>query len=294
MTPSFLDPNALSRLSSLELVARLVVEGFMTGLHKSPYQGFNVEFAEHRQYMPGDDIRYIDWRVYARTDRYYVKKFEEETNLRAYLLLDTSRSMTYHHEGLSKLDYARYVVASLAYLMFRQRDSVGLATFDTVLREYIPPRGNVSHLSAIINVLENLVPGEDTDLGRAFHEISSRLIRRGLIVVLSDLLDEPEPVLKALRLLRHRKHEVVVFHILDEAELTFPFRGSTLFKDLETNETLSTQPDLLRKTYLEAMERFVSDFREGCTAHGIDYVLMSTATPFDVSLATYLSNRRKS
>lgn len=294
MTASFLDPNALRRIGHLELVARLVVEGFITGLHKSPYQGFNVEFAEHRQYMPGDDIRYIDWRVYAKSDRYYVKKFEEETNLRAYLLLDTSRSMTYRHRGLSKLDYARYVVASLAYLTFRQRDSVGLATFDAALRHYIPPRGNLSHLSVIMDALENIVPGEDTHLPRAFHELSARLIRRGLIVVLSDLFDEPEPVLKALRLLRRRKHEVVVFHILDEAELTFPFRGSLLFKDLETNETLPTQPSLLRKAYLEAMERFVTFFREGCTAHDVDYVLMSTATPFDVSLAAYLSKRRKS
>jgi len=242
--------------------------------------------------MPGDDIRHIDWRVYAKSDRYYVKKFEEETNLRGYLLLDASRSMTYQHTGMSKLDYARYVAASLAYLMLRQRDSVGLATLDVAVRDYIPPRGNPTHLNALLNVLERLVPGDDTNLSHAFHELSTRLVRRGLIVVLSDLLDEPEPVLKALRLFRHRKHEVVVFHILDEAELTFPFQQPTLFKDMETGETLPTHPELLRKSYLEAVGRFTEEFREGCRSHGIDYVLMSTATPFDLALATYLSKRR--
>lgn len=292
MAHPFLDPNALSRLGSLELVARLVVEGLITGLHRSPYQGFNVEFAEHRQYMPGDDIRHIDWRVYAKSDRHYVKKFEEETNLRGYLLLDASRSMTFKHERMSKLDYARYIAASLAYLMLRQRDSVGLVTLDSAVRDYIPPRGNPTHLNAMLGALERLAPGNDTDLSRAFHELSSRLVRRGLIVVLSDLLDEPEAVLKALRLFRHRKHEVVVFHILDEAELSFPFRQPTLFKDIETGETLPTQPELLRKSYLEAVGRFTDAYSEGCRSHGIDYVLMSTATPFDVALAAYLAKRR--
>ena len=276
----------------MEFVARMVVEGFMTGLHKSPYQGFNVEFAEHRQYMPGDDIRHIDWRVYGKSDRHYVKKFEEETNLKAYLLVDISRSMTYSGDGVSKLDYARYLAASLSYLMLRQRDTVGVATIGAGITDYVPPRGSPAHLRAIMDVLERVEPEPDTQLARALHELSTRLVRRGLIVVLSDLLDEPDEVLRALRLLRHRKHDVVVFHIMTEAELTFPFREPTIFRDIESGETLAAQPSQLRSSYPDAVQEFVERYRTGCAAHGMDYRLMSTATPFDDALFDYLSRRR--
>ncbi len=293
MRHKYLDPNALARLGGIQLVARLVVEGFMTGLHRSPHQGFNVEFAEHRQYMPGDDLRHVDWRVYGKSDRFYVKKFEEETNLRAYLLLDTSRSMAYGHEGNSKLDYARYLAASLAYLMLRQRDSAGLVTLDSRVRQYVPPRGSPAHLQAITSVLEEVEPGSETDLSMALHELSRRLTRRGLIVVISDLLDDVDGVLRSLRLLRNRKHEVVVFHVLDPAELELPFREPLVFRDMESGETLPAQAGSLRRSYREAVEAFVEAYRMGCRADGVDYVLMNTATPFDAALARYLSHRQR-
>jgi uncharacterized protein (DUF58 family) len=288
----YLQPGALAKLGGIDLVARLVVEGFMTGLHKSPYQGFNVEFAEHRQYMLGDDIRHIDWRVYGKSDRHYVKKFEEETNLKATLLVDISRSMTYAGDGITKLDYARYLAASLTYLMLRQRDSVGVATAGGGITQYVPARGSPAHLRAVMDVLEQVTPEPDTRLGTALHELSTRLVRRGLIIVLSDLLDDPDEVLRALRLLRHRKHDVVVFHIMDEAELTFPFREPLVFRDVETGETLAAQPSQLRASYLDAIGEFQETYRAGCAAHGMDYRLMSTATPFDDALLAYLSRRK--
>ncbi|MBM3213947.1 DUF58 domain-containing protein [Candidatus Poribacteria bacterium] len=292
MPHRFLDPTALVRLGGMEFVARLVVEGFITGMHRSPYQGFNVEFAEHRQYMPGDDLRRVDWRVYGKSDRFYIKRYEEETNLRAYLVVDASRSMTYSRDRGSKLEYTCYVAASLAYLMLRQRDSVGIATVDDRVRVYIPPRATPAHMSAMLSALESIDPGADTDLGLALHELSARLVKRGLIVLLSDLLTDPDSTLKALRLLRHMKHEVVVFHILDESERTFPFTQPTIFRDVESGETLATNPRVLKASYLEALNQFVATYRDGCRAHGIDYVLMDTSTPFDFALSTYLSHRK--
>ena len=290
----YLDPVALSRIGGMELVARLVVEGFVTGLHKSPYQGFSVEFAEHRQYMPGDEIRYIDWKVYGKSDRYYVKKFEEETNLRAYILLDTSASMNYKHaeEGLTKFEYGCYLAATLTYLMLKQRDSVGLALFDTDITQYIPPRGAATHLQAIMSALENATPGQETQLSGLFHELAKRIVRRGLVIVISDLLDEPSQVISALKHLRHQKHEVIVFHLLDPAELTFPYTGSVVFRDMETGQTLSTQADTLKADYLEKLNQFIQSYRRGCGASQIDYVQMDTAMPFDYALSEYLSRRK--
>ncbi len=291
---SYLDPVALSRLGDMELVARLVVEGFITGLHKSPYQGFSVEFAEHRQYMPGDEIRYIDWKVYGKSDRYYVKKFEEETNLRAYVLLDASGSMSYKYDEktLSKFEYGCYLAASLSYLMLKQRDSVGLAVFDNHIREYIPPRGAAPHLHAIMSVLENAQPGNETNISSILHELAKRIIRRGLVIVISDLLDQQSEVLSALKHFRHRKHEVIVFHLLDSAEMTFPFEGPTVFQDMETGKTLPTQSEALKAGYLEQLHTFIQDYRRGCGASLIDYVQIDTSTPFDYALSSYLSRRK--
>ena len=290
----YLDPVALSRLGNLELVARLVVEGFVTGLHKSPYQGFSVEFSEHRQYMPGDEIRHIDWKVFGKSDRYYVKKFEEETNLRAYLVLDASQSMTYQFDGsgISKLQYGCYLAASLTYLMLKQRDSVGLATFDQQIRDYIPPRGVPTHLQAIISILESITAGAETDVATVLHDLAKRIVRRGLVIVISDLLDQPTKVLSALKHFRHRKHEVIVFHVLDSAEKTFPFQGAISFQDLETGQRLVTQADSLKSSYLEQLNRFIRDYQRGCGANMIDYVQINTDTPFDYALSAYLSNRQ--
>jgi uncharacterized protein (DUF58 family) len=290
----YLDPAALSQLGGMELVARLVVEGFITGLHKSPYQGFSVEFAEHRQYMPGDEIRYIDWKVYGKSDRYYIKKFEEETNLRAYILLDVSGSMDYKYDdkGLTKFEYGCYLAASLTYLMLKQRDSVGLAVFDTHIKEYIPPRGAATHLHAIMSTLEQVQPGNETSISTIFHELAKRIIRRGLVIVISDLLDQPSEVLSALKHFRHRKHEVIVFHLLDRAEMTFPFEGPVVFRDIETGRTLPTQAETLKASYLEQLGAFIQDYRRGCGTSLIDYVQIDTATPFDYALSSYLSRRK--
>ncbi|MEE2618973.1 MAG: DUF58 domain-containing protein, partial [Candidatus Poribacteria bacterium] len=217
---NYLDPVALSRLGNMELVARLVVEGFITGLHKSPYQGFSIEFSEHRQYMPGDEVKHIDWKVYGKSDRYYVKKFEEETNLRAYIVLDASGSMNYKFsdQRLTKFQYGCYLAASLAYLMLKQRDSVSLTIFDQEIRNYIPPRSRASHLRAIISALEEAEPSGDTGISEILHSLAKRIIRRGLVILISDLLDQPTEILTALKHFRHRKHEIIVLHLIDEAE----------------------------------------------------------------------------
>ena len=290
----YLDPVALSRLGDMELVARLVVEGFITGLHKSPYQGFSVEFAEHRQYMPGDEIRYIDWKVYGKSDRYYVKKFEEETNLRTYILLDASGSMNYKYDEktLTKFEYGCYLAASLSYLMLKQRDSVGLAVFDTNIRNYIPPRGTAPHLHAIMSVLEKAQPGNETNISAILHELAKRIVRRGLVIVISDFLDQPSEVLSALKHFRHRKHEVIAFHLLDSAEMTFPFEGPVVFQDMETGKTLQTQSEALKAGYLDQLNSFIQDYRRGCGSSLIDYVQLDTSTPFDYALSSYLSRRK--
>ncbi len=293
----YLDPAAVSRLAGMELVARLVVEGFISGMHKSPYQGFSVEFVEHRQYMPGDEIRYIDWKVYGKRDRYYIKKFEEETNLKSYILLDTSGSMAFKESGssekITKLEYASYLAASLAYLMLKQRDSVGMVVFDDQLRSYIPPRQGPTHLHALMFQLEDASPGGDTDISTTFHELAQRIVRRGLIIIISDLMDDPEKVLRSLKHFRHKKHEVIVFHVLDPAELTFPFSGPILFRDLETQEQLSVEAELLRDEYVQQMSDFVSTYKNGCNANSIDYVQMDTSVPFDYALSLYLSMRKR-
>ena len=294
---TYLDPSAVSRLAGLELVARLVVEGFISGMHKSPYQGFSVEFVEHRQYMPGDEIRYIDWKVYGKSDRYYIKKFEEETNLKSYLLLDTSGSMAFKSDEsskkITKLEYGCHLAACLAYLMLKQRDSVGLVVFDDQLRSYIPPRHGSAHLHAVMSELEKAIPGGETNISATFNELAQRIVRRGLIIIISDLLDNPEQVLRSLKHFRHKKHEVIVFHILDPAELTFPFDGPVIFRDLETQGQLSVDAELLRDEYLKQMNGLISDYKNGCRASAIDYVQMDTSVPFDYALSLYLSMRKR-
>ena len=299
---TYLDPAAISRLAGMELVARLVVEGFISGMHRSPYQGFSVEFVEHRQYMPGDEIRYIDWKVYGKSDRYYIKKFEEETNLKSYLLLNISNSMAEikfegaePSEQISKLEYGCYLAACLSYLMLKQRDSVGLVTFNDQLRTYIPPRLGTAHLHALMSELENVTPGGRTDISATFHELAQRIVRRGLIIIISDFLDDDaERVLRSLKHLRHKKHEVIVFHILDPAELTFPFDGTVLFRDLETGEQLLVEDvESMRADFYRELDNLINKYKNGCGASSIDYVQMDTSVPFDHALSQYLSRRMR-
>ena len=289
----YLDPAVISRLKGIDVKARLVVEGFVTGLHRGPYKGFSVEFAEHRQYMPGDPIRHIDWKVYGKTDRFYIKEYEEETNLRAYIILDASGSMGYTSGGLSKLEYGCYLGASLAYLMLKQQDSVGLLTFDTRIRKYIPPRSVGRHLHAILKELTEIAPAEETDLGVSLYELAQRVKRRGLIIVISDLLDDAEKVVRGLKLFRHRKHEVIVFHVLDPYEVNFPFETEVILKDMETGEEVPAVPWDIRREYRSQVASWISRYRSVLRQSGIDYVPINTETTFDVALFSYLEKRQR-
>ncbi len=289
----YLDPAVISRLKGMDVKARLVVEGFVSGLHRGPYKGFSVEFAEHRQYMPGDPIRYMDWKVYGKTDRFYIKEYEEETNLRAYLIMDGSGSMGYSSNGMTKLEYGSYLAASLAYLMLKQQDSVGLLIFDTKLRKYIPPRSVKKHLHVLLKELSGLSAREETDLGQSLHELAQRVRRRGLIILISDLLDDEEKVIRGLKLFRHRKHEVIVFHVLDPYEVSFPFEHEVILKDMETGEEIPAIPWEVRKEYRERVAAWINRYRTILRQSGIDYVPVRTSTTFDVALFSYLEKRQR-
>lgn len=286
-----LDPELVARLRSMDLRARLVVEGFLAGLHRSPYRGFSVEFAEHRQYMPGDEIRRVDWRVYGKTDRFYIREYEEETNLRAQIILDVSGSMDFRGSGISKLQYASHLAAALSYLLVHQKDSVGLAAFDDRLRSYIPPRSAPGHLNVILSHLARLKPGGDTNLAATFHELAERIRRRGLIVVISDLWDEPGDVLTALRHFRHRRHEVIVFHVLDEAERELGFRGPAKLRDMETGREITVDARSAAGRYRTSVRSFFSRIERGCHEARIDYHQLTTSEPYDRALMAFLTRR---
>lgn len=291
LAPVVLDPVVLRRMSGLHLVARHVVDGFLSGLHRSNFRGFNVEFAEHRPYMPGDEPRTIDWKLWAKTDRLHIKRYEEETSLRATLLVDVSASMDCGAERLSKLEYARYLAASLACMMLSQQDAVGLAYFTGELERYVPPRSGMSHVRHLLRHLETLPEAGGTDFSTALSSLAFRFRRRGLLIVISDLIDDPAAVLTTLQQLRHRRHEVIVFHLLDPAEMDFPYQGDTLFRDPETGQELRVTPSRIRRFYREALERFQVGYRQACLQSSIDYVAIRTDTPFDVALARYLERR---
>ncbi len=289
----FLDPVVVSKLATMELRARLVVEGFVTGLHRSPYKGFSVEFAEHRQYMPGDPLKHIDWKVYGKTDRLYIKEYEEETNLRGHVLLDASASMAYTSGGISKLEYGRYLAAALIYLMLKQQDSVGLLVFDEAVREFIPPRSNPRQLHLLLSELDRAGPSSETDIGLVLHELARRIKRRGLVILISDLLDDPQDVLPGLKHFRHLKHEVIVFHVLDPRETEFGFDADATFRDMETGELMTTEPFSIRRDYVEAVDRWMTHLRRECGESRIDYVPIQTSTPYDRALFSYLEKRKR-
>ena len=290
----YLQPHVVSRLSNMELRARLVVEGFITGLHRSPYHGFSVEFAEHRQYMPGDAIRFIDWKILGRTDRYYIKQYEEETNLKSTIILDTSTSMGYASEGrITKLEYGSSLAAALAYLMVKQQDAVGLALFDQELTAYLPPHTTRAYLRQLLIRLQQAKASGTTGAGRALHQAADRMKRRGLVIMISDLLDEPGGVIAALKHFRHKKNEVIVMHVLDPMERSFAFGNEAVFRDLETSEKMTTQPWHIAGAYRDAMALFLARYKRECREHAIDYVIMDTTTTFDVALTEYLAKRRR-
>ena len=291
LSPSLTNPETLARISRLELRARAVVKGVITGMHKSPHRGHSVEFAQHRDYTRGDEIRHIDWKVYARSDRMYVKQFEEETNLKAYLALDCSTSMDYRSGAMSKKQYGSVIAAALATLLMRQRDSIGLALFSNTVDRFLPAAGTPSHLRETFKQLEEAQTHPRTGLSNVFHDMAERIKRRSMIVVISDLLDDAQETLKALRHFRHNRHEVVLFHVLDRDELTFPFRETVIFEGMENEGNLPADPNALRQEYLRLITDHIEALRRGCREGGMDYVQFCTDEPPDVHLAQYLSTR---
>jgi uncharacterized protein (DUF58 family) len=288
----FLDPQTLASLQGLDLAARLAVEGYVSGLHKSPYHGVSVEFAEHREYVPGDDLRHVDWKVWSRTDKLHLKQYEQETNLITYLLLDTSESMGYASEGhVTKLQYAKFVAAAIAYLVLQQQDSVSLATFNTRVQNYLRPSGQPSHLKDVFQLMAGSPAGQKTDLAAIFHDLAERFRKRGLVVLISDLFDDPAQVIAGLRHFRHRRHDAVVFHILDPAELDFPFRQTTLFKGLEALGDVLAEPASLRRAYQLEINAFCDQVRKGSRAINVDYIQLRTDQRLDIALSEYLAAR---
>jgi uncharacterized protein (DUF58 family) len=275
----------------MELRARMVVEGFIQGMHRSPYHGFSVEFAEYRQYMPGDAPRYVDWKVYGKTDRYYVKEFEEETNLKGIILLDKSASMGFSGRGITKLRWGSLLAAALAFLMIKQQDAAGLVLFDDAIRDYKPPRSVRGQMYQLLRALEEVTPSERTKVSVALHLMAERLRRRGLCILISDLFDEPEAVLKGLRHFRHRQHEVIVFHVLDDLERSFDFRDEARFVDLETRQEIRSQPWFVKADYQARIQAWMRDLARQCREQFIDYVPVTTSTPFDRALLAYLNKR---
>src|SRR5947209_6740342 len=296
MSQRYFDPDGLARVGNMELVARQVVEGFLTGRHRSPYHGFSVEYLDHRPYVPGDDLRTIDWKILARTDKYHVKLFEDETNLRATILVDCSKSMSFTSDEKlypTKLDYANLLAASLAHLMLKQNDAVGLVLFDSEPRVYLPPKARPTQFRRILELLEHDRSHEDTDVGAVLHDIAERIHRRGLVIVISDLIDDEAKLASGLQHFRHNNHEVIVFHVMDNAELEFPYDRLTRFKDMEGAGRLTANPKSLRGRYLARIHTFLENLKAICFERNISYNLANTREPYDHFLAAYLEKRSR-
>ena len=290
----FIDPKVLMKIQNLELVARTVVEGFVQGLHRSPYLGFSVDFASYREYQPGDEIRRIDWNVYSRSDKLYVKLFEGETNTRVLVLLDISGSMNYGSGEIKKIDYARFLAASLTYFAHHQRDGVGLLTFDTEVRSHIPASRRRGQLLTILAEIDRIQPSAQTEFRKPLRFLAEYLSRRGLIVLISDLYDEPDNIIAGLRALRAKGNDIIVFHVMDNFELTFPFEDMAQFEDMETKRKLHVIPEYLRRQYLVILNEHMARIRKELSGSRIDYCLMDTSKPLDMGLFTYLAARAKS
>ena len=291
---NFLDPSVLAGLDNLELRARVVVEGFLSGLHKSPNRGFSVEFNDYRHYQRGDDMRHVDWKLYARSDKFYIKQYEDETNVRCVILLDTSASMAYSSGGASKLDYGVTLASALSYFVMRQRDAVGLITFDDEIRDYIPAKCRQPHLMHILRTLSKLKSGKKTNAVKPLTDLAASLNKKSFVILISDMLDDEERVIRTLQNLRGMGNEVITFHIMDDAELKFPFNEASEFIDMEEGESYITSPASIRKAYLENLNEFLSYCRKKCQSSGVDYCLLNTAMPLDEALSSYMAKRSKS
>jgi len=291
---NYLDPAVVSKLNTIELKAKMVVEGFMVGMHKSPYHGFSVEFSEHRPYMQGDPIKNIDWKVYGKSERFYVKQYEEETNLISHVLLDTSRSMAFKHSGVvSKLEYGGILAASLMYLMLKQQDAAGIVLYSDEIETYMPPKSQRTYLSPLLRAIAAVEPTNKTNTALCLNKISEKIKRRGLVVVISDFFDDPETVIAALKRFHFKKNEIIVFQLLDPIEKSFAFGKDSIFIDMETREELTTQPGQIQKAYQETMGEFLNKIKTECRNSGIEYNLITTDTPFDKALLNYFKKRAK-
>lgn len=292
-SPKSIDPQTLAKLQGLKIRARQLVEGYVSGLHRSPYRGFSIEFAEHREYVAGDDLRYVDWKVFGRTDKLYLKQYEDETNLICYLVVDVSESMQYRGPGapLSKFEYAQCLAAALSWLVLQQQDAVGLVTFDDQIRAQVRPGGNPAHWQQILQVLESCEPVAKTTLGPIIHELAERFHKRGVVVILSDFFDRLEPLLAGLKHFRHRRHDVVLLHVLDAAEIEFPFGRPMLFRGLEQFPAIRADPQEIRDAYRAEFSSFCQALRRCCRQHGLQYVESRTDQPFDVPLSKFLVRR---
>jgi uncharacterized protein (DUF58 family) len=289
-----LAPEKLAKISKMELIARQLMDGYVQGMHRSPHIGVALDFAQHRQYVPGDDVKRIDWRAFAKTERYYIKQYEQTTNLRATVVLDASASMAYQGQGdaMSKFRYGQFIAACLAYLILHQQDSAGLITFDSKVREFIPPRSAPSHLMRILQTLDETKPREESGIAPLLHDVAERISRRGLVIVISDLFDDAKPLIESLHHLRHKRHEVILLHVMAHDELEFPFRTWSLFENLErSSEKLRLDPASMRAIYLENMASHLRAVREAASRLNISHVLLDTSRPFDDALTTYLAQR---
>ena len=291
----YLDAKTLDKIKRLDVRARLVVEGFITGQHRSPYNGFAIEFAAHREYAPGDDLRHIDWKVWSKTDRLYIKEYEEETNLKCHLIVDCSKSMRYgEKDGWSKFDYAATAASSIAYMMQQQQDAVGMVLFSNQIDKNFKASSHPSHLKMLFHELEKIEPDNTTDVADPFLALAAQIRQRGMVVLFSDLFIDPDELGRSLEQFRLRRHEVVVFHVMHHDELEFPFQDNTLFRGIEVDAELHTEPRALRKSYMEAVERYMTRVKKVCAAAGIDHVLLDTSKPLDGVLSSYLNFRAKS
>jgi len=290
----YLQPKVIRQVARLDLRAKFIVEGFLAGLHASPFQGFSVEFSEHRKYVPGDDLKDLDWNVYAKTDKYYLKKFQAETNVTGYLVMDLSASMAWtYRQELTKFEYAICLAAALGYLMIHQQDPVGLVTFDTSIRTSLPPRSKRTQLGTMLSILSNLKPAGETAVSAALHQLAAMIRGKSLVMIFSDLLTDPDPVLHSLHHLRHRGNEIILFHILDEAEVHFPFDGLIEFEDVESPDRLILDAKGMRGDYLQAVHEFQEHYRRECAKANIDYVPIDTSISFDKALLEYLVQRQR-
>jgi uncharacterized protein (DUF58 family) len=289
----YFEPERIAKLKNLNLLVRQAVEGFITGLHRSPHKGFSVEFREHREYTPGDDIRHLDWQAWGRSDRYYIKQYEQETNLRAHILLDVSGSMGYRHSGeITKFAYGCYQAACLSYLMCRQQDAVGMIAFDDDVRFHLTPASSPAHLDRLFKHLEKTRPGRGTAVAETFHKLADTIGKRGLVIIISDLYDDPADVMKALQHFVFKKHQVIVFHLLDAAELRLPFKKITTFVDMETGEKLQVDPRTVSQSYRDEINGFIDHYRRECSDRNIEYAQVTTETPYDRMLLDYLARRK--